>query len=144
MGKFGPSEIIIILFILGLTLLPQILYLITLQKTIKEISIENRKIEPNQVWLNIIPLFGLVWQFIVVNRIASSLNAEFKKREINILEEEPGRTLGIAYCTLFCCSIIPLLGFLAMIAGFICWIIYWIKINDYRKILVQNKNLQNF
>jgi hypothetical protein len=31
-----------------------------------------------------------------------------------------------------------------MIAGLICWIIYWIKINDYRKILVQNKNLQNF
>ena len=90
MGRLGLSEIIFILIILGIMIIPQIFYLITLQKTIKEVSIENRQIQPNQVWLALIPLFGLIWQFLMVNRIALSLQAEFKKRNINTKDEKPG------------------------------------------------------
>ena len=132
MGRLGLSEIIFILIILGIMIIPQIFYLITLQKTIKEVSIENRQIQPNQVWLALIPLFGLIWQFLMVNRIALSLQAEFKKRNINTKDEKPGYFIGLSYCSLFCCSIIPVLGLFAGIGGLVCWVIYWVKINNYK------------
>ncbi|MCW3072675.1 MAG: hypothetical protein JWO44_2565 [Bacteroidetes bacterium] len=134
----GGSEIIMLLLIFLIT--PLILFLITLQNTFTEISSENRQMPPGQVWLLLIPLFGLIWQFIVVNRLADSLKAEFTKRNIRIEEDRPGSTIGIAYCILNCCSIIPYLGPLAGLAGLICWIIYWTKINGYKKELKQTFN----
>ena len=32
---------------------------------------------PSQVWLMLIPLFGIAWQFILINRISESLKSEF-------------------------------------------------------------------
>ena len=79
-----------------------------------------------------IPLFNIVWQFIVVNRIADSLAAEFKMRNINVNQSRPTYDLGIAYCICSVCGIIPLLGVFAGIAAFILWIIYWVKVNEFK------------
>jgi hypothetical protein len=120
---------------IGLTIL--ILYLLTLQNTLKEVSIENQKMPPGQVWLMLIPLFGIVWHFIVVNRIADSLKAEFAKRGITGEEDRPGFGIGITHCILNCCSIIPFLGVLAGLGHLVCWIIYWVKIHGYKTKLQQ-------
>lgn len=133
----GSQDLIFLIFFMlffGLSIIPLIFYLITLQNTLFLISESNRKIPPNQVWLILIPFFGLVWQFIVVNRIADSLKKEFNARNIVVNEERPGVGIGIAYCILFCCFFVPL----AFIGGVVCWIIYWTKINDYRMKLLQN------
>ena len=45
----GPFQILLILLCIGILFLPQIFFLITLQNTIKEVSIENRTIQPSQV-----------------------------------------------------------------------------------------------
>jgi hypothetical protein len=45
-------------------LIPTIFYLKTLQDTLKEISVENRRMPPPNVWLLLIPLFNLVWAFL--------------------------------------------------------------------------------
>jgi hypothetical protein len=95
--------------------------------------------QPEMVWLSLIPLFGLVWQFIIVNNVADSLRAEFAMRNINVGEERPGIGIGLAYCILYCCCIVPFLGFFTAIAGFICWIIYWVKIGDFKMRLMQTK-----
>lgn len=118
-----------------------IFYLLTLQNTLKELSIENQKMPPGNVWLMLIPVFGLVWGFIVVNRIADFLKAEFAKRNIQVAEDRPGYSIGITYCILYACSIIPVLGALAVIGGLICWIIYWVRIADYKTKLQQTKVL---
>ena len=138
MGKIGIMEILIIVVALG-SIIPGILYLVSLQSTLNEISIKNRRMQPGQVWLSLIPLFGLVWQFIMVSRIADSLRAEFDDRQIQIAELRPGYSVGLAYCVLFTCSIIPVLGFLTSIAGLICWIIYWVKTSDFRQKLIVSK-----
>ncbi len=91
--------------------------------------------EPGKVWLTLIPLFGLVWQFIVVLNIAKSLKAEFDRLGIPNTEPAPGQTIGLATCVLNCCIFIPLLGGLIGIAGLIVWIIYWAKIANYSKLL---------
>lgn len=138
MGKIGIMEILIIVVALG-SIIPGILYLVSLQSTLNEVSIKNRRMQPGQVWLSLIPLFGLVWQFIMVSRIADSLRAEFDERQIQIAELRPGYSVGLAYCVLFTCSIIPVLGFLTSIAGLICWIIYWVKTSDFRQKLTVSK-----
>jgi len=70
MGNFGVTEIMMILLVVfGIILLPTIFYLITLQNTLHQVKFENRKMQPGQVWLCLIPLFGVIWQFFVVNAL---------------------------------------------------------------------------
>lgn len=143
MGNFSVIEIILIVLVFGVTsILPMIFYLLTLQNTLNEVKHENRKMQPKQVWLTLIPLFGIVWHFIVVNNIADSLKKEFQQQNINVEEERPGIGVGLAFCTLACCSIIPFLGFLTSVAALICWIIYWVKISNYKAELQHSKTLQ--
>jgi hypothetical protein len=120
MGNIGVTEIILVVFIFfGLSLIPTIFYLLTLQNTLHEVSIENRKMQPGMVWLALIPLFGIIWQFIIVNNIADSLRAEFSQRNINVGEDRPGIGIGLAYCILSCCVIIPFLGILTSIPSLV-------------------------
>ena len=135
----GMLEWVIILVAI-IFILPYILYLITLQNTLLEISNENRKMRPGQVWIILIPLFGLVWQFIMINRIADSLQAEFSSRNIPVSESRPGYTIGITYSILLLCSYLPILGVLALLGGLVCWIVYWVKINDYKTKLQQSRS----
>ena len=65
-----PFQIILILCFIGILLLPQIFFMMTLQNTVKEVSVENRTIQPSQVWLTFIPLFGIFWQFFMVYKIS--------------------------------------------------------------------------
>lgn len=141
MDEAAMVSVIVIAVIIGIAigLIPLIFYLLTLQKTLNEVSPQNQKLPPGQVWLILIPLFGLVWSFIVVNRIADSLKAEFAMRGIQVDEDRPGYNIGLTYCILYCCSIVPFLGGLAALGGIVCWIIYWVKIAGYKTQLQQAK-----
>ena len=82
---------------------------------------------PGMVWLMLIPLFNIVWHFLVVTNVAKSLAAEFQGRGMSE-EPKPGQTLGMVMCILLCCGIVPLLGILCTIGAFVCLILYWVKI----------------
>ncbi len=134
LGIIGPWQIMLMIFIpLMFSLLPLIFYLITVQNTFKLIDPENRKMEPAEVWLGIVPIFGYVWSFFIVTRLADSLRPEFEKRGIEEAEDRPGYSIGIAYSTLFAATLIPGLGFFTGFAGFVCWIVYWVKVDGFRK-----------
>jgi hypothetical protein len=140
MGNLGVTEIILILIIaMGFGLIPKIFYLITLQNTINEIRPENRRMEPGQVWLSLIPIFGLVWQFIIVANLGDSLKAEFQSRNLPSEEDRPGYSIGLAYCILACVSVIPFVGFLTGIASLVCWIVYWVKVYNFRMMMMYQR-----
>ncbi len=120
------------LIAVGILLIPFIFYLLTLQKAFKRCSPENRVMEPGMVWLMFIPLFNLVWHFFIVLKLAESLGREFQKRGI-AEEPQPGKGIGLTMCILHCCGVIPLIGILCGLAGFVCWIIYWVKIAGFSK-----------
>ncbi len=122
-------------------LVPLIIYITTLQATLNEVSLENRKMPSGQVWLLLIPIFGIVWHFIVVSRMADSLSSEFASRGITPDDPRPGYTIGLVMNILLLCGIIPLIGVLASIGGLICWIIYWVKISGYKNQLSALKNI---
>ena len=131
-AALGGVFIVIILIAIAIALIPMIFFLITQQNTLKAVSPELRKMSPGNVWLQLIPLFGMVWQFMVVSAIADSLKAEYAKRNIPVQEDRPSYGIGLTYCILFVCGIIPFLGGLASLGGLVCWIIYWVKIAEYK------------
>ena len=134
-----------IFVLIGITV--NVLFLLNQQNTLKAIQPENRLIRPGEVWLQLIPFFSIVWQFIVVTRISDSIKREFESWQndsilglpdaeaAQLLNIRPTYDIGIAYCILICCSIIPFLGTFAAIAGIVCWIIYWIKLAEYKRMI---------
>jgi hypothetical protein len=125
-------------------LIPMILFLLTQQNTLKRIHPDNRSMSPGSVWLQIIPLFGMVWQFFVVTRIADSLSRELRFRETAFSFEQepeivdmndhakPTYNIGLAYCILFCLNLLPILKIITTPAAIICWIIYWVRLSSYK------------
>jgi len=115
----------------------QVLYLLTLQRALERCAPRNRTLSPGQVWLSLIPLFNIFWQFILVTRIASSLRREFDSRQT----AQPGQPddygygLGLAMCILSVTSFIPLIGIVCALASLVCWIAYWAKIAGYSRTL---------
>ena len=114
-----------------------IAFLITLQSALERCAPQNRTVSPGQVWLSLIPLFNIVWQFILVARIAESLRREFAARQGTQFAtgEDYGKGLGTAMCALSLSSIVPFLGILTGLAGTVCWIVYWARIAGYSRAL---------
>ena len=111
----GSIAIVVALVCLCIGILPTIFYLITLQNTLRLISPRNRQMEPGQVWLILIPLFGLGWNFKVIDDVSTSLGREFRARGIRS-EPKPGYGVGLASAILILTSWIPCIGGLSAIA----------------------------
>ena len=136
-------------FLIWLTI--NVFFLLTQQNTLKLVQPQNRTMPPGQVWLQLIPLFSLVWGFIVVNRIAESIDRELSQSDFSFENESapeypfhepkdrPTRSIGIAYCICFCCTWIPAIGTFIALAGLICCIVYWVEVVKYKKILQQRQ-----
>jgi hypothetical protein len=62
-----PLPTLALMVVLWFSLLALILYLATLQSALRKCAPASRTMAPWRVWLTLIPVFGLVWQFIVVN-----------------------------------------------------------------------------
>lgn len=135
MLKFLPfafgAILLMYLIVLVVALIPKIFYILTLQKTFKNTALENRKMEPNNTWLMLIPIFGLVWHFIVLNHLFDSLYAEKASKDIKFQNLKQNKQLGLTVCILACCMFVPGVRTLAFLGYLVCWIIFWIKVNDY-------------
>ncbi|MBA2250945.1 MAG: hypothetical protein H0W12_12235 [Chitinophagaceae bacterium] len=132
----GEGELTILFIVIALAIIPYIFFLITLQKTLNAISAENQKMSPGNVWLMLIPLFNIVWQFIVVNSIADSIKAECERLNIPIKENKPTSGLGLAWNISTVCFFIPF----ASLASLVLWILYWVKVNEFKNLIITNKD----
>jgi len=128
-------------------LIPFVFYLLTLQRTLEAIAIESRKMAPGHVWFLFIPIFNIVWQFIMTARIADSIRDECMRLQIPLTENRPTFTLGMVMSILYIVSV-PMnnlsaelmLGGLCSLAALVCWIVYWVKVNNYRKLIIANRD----
>jgi len=135
-------------------LIPAILFLVTQQNTLRLIQPLNRTMNPGQVWLQIIPLYGLYYQFVVVTRISDALQREFNSHfndSDSILPDltttgavdgkRPAYAPGMAYCWLFVISTVVswlpsffvMINGLVAIAGIVCLIVYWVQLAGFKK-----------
>jgi hypothetical protein len=135
----GGLALIFFLMLL-IILVPTIFYLLTLQRALEAVSAENRRMVPGQVWLSLIPLFNFVWMFIVVSRIAESFRAECYLLNIPTSETNPTQGIGTTKNILRLCTMIPIVGVLAGIGYLVCWIMHWVKVNEYKNLILANKD----
>ncbi len=113
-------------------------FMLNLSGCLQQVRPKNRDMEPGQVWLALIPIFNIVWMPIIVTRVASSLNREYRDRRWSSRGKDYGQSVGMAFCICSISAIIPIAlvipycGALFGIAGMVCFIIYWLKIAGYR------------
>ena len=127
-------NIILVLFMLALIggiILVVVLYLLNLQRLLQEISSSNRLVEPGNVWLMFIPLFNLIYPFILYPRICDSVRNEYQSRGMSE-DGDFGRAIGITMPVLGLCGWLPYIGAIAGIANLVLFIIFWVKMAGYR------------
>ena len=140
MKTIGATEISLILLIF----LPGILYLRTLSGVLKKCSTQNRKMPPNQVWLLLIPLFNLVWQFVVMSKISDSLRKEYRERNITF-KGDMGEAVGLFFCISIIIHILATASGTAfmILPTIVLWIIHWVKISAFTIVLSHKPISQN-
>jgi hypothetical protein len=114
----------------------------TLYQTILLVREPSRTIGPRFLWLLLIPFFEKFWSFRVITSISSSLHKEFTDRNFEI-EDRPGYLYGMMYAvlSLFSSIIVMIDPSLILVAGvlnltgLVFFVLYWTKINWYKKVL---------
>jgi hypothetical protein len=122
-----PMLLAVLPILLAMIYVPAILLDVILHRALAHCAPASRTMSPWLVWLGLIPIFGLFWSFRVVRAVASSLHNEFERHGI-AESPAPGKPLGMAWATLSLLSAIPLLNFVTMLPGAICWALYCIQV----------------
>lgn len=120
-----------------------VMYLLTLQNTLKAIRPQNRSIIPTSVWLMLIPVFNFVWNFILAKKIAFSLEKEFTEIGQQ-MDARPLYNLGVFSSVMYIVTLAAKYvhgGVFLITAGLIVWIMYWKKIVEYKNALRKLKNV---
>lgn len=134
MFVFGLVYVLFLLILIGGMITLMVFYYKNLQDTLKEVAVHNQQIPPGNVWLMFIPLFNIVYGFILYPKISDSIRLEFEERG----HSQPGdyaRGIGITMPILSVCGIIPVLGYLAGVANLVLWIVYWVKMSEFKNTL---------
>jgi hypothetical protein len=155
---FGPTFVITALTLAAAAVIG-FFFFRTQYRTLMAITPANRLMAPGLVWLQFIPFFAMIWQFVVIVQIARSLRKErvFRMEE-SLLSDSlapqlpsaayPTLALGLAYCILSfgitffnlfgtfnpdpTAILTPLITLGSIAAAFICWIVYWVKLGSIR------------
>ena len=133
----GVGIVFFLIILLGVITVA-VFYLLTLSNLLKEISDENRQVPAVNVWLMFIPLFNLIYPFILYPKICNSTKSEFESRKLDS-DGDFGKGLGLAMAILGIVGIIPVIGGIAGIAQLIIFIVFWVKMAGYKNTLKSNK-----
>jgi hypothetical protein len=122
-----------------------IFYFVTLQKALLRVAPHNRMLEPGKVWLGLIPLFNLIWNFVLALRIPESLRNEFGERGEDD-GSDYGRGIGVGNAILALAGVFlnlanngspdPLLFLIIVAEGLVSlvlFIIFWVRIAGYSR-----------
>ncbi|MEZ6142642.1 MAG: hypothetical protein R3B84_18940 [Zavarzinella sp.] len=153
MIEFFAGLLICFGIVLLLVLIVAILFLATLQSTLGSVQPANRALAPALVWLLLLPVINIFWLFVVVLKMAESLQNEYRDRGWNTQGESFGKTTGLSTAVLIMVSIIihglssllqmnnledfapaaafGLMGNLLILVILVGFIIYWVQIGGY-------------
>ena len=106
-------------------------FLAAVGRVLRRVSPEHRRMEPGQVWLNLIPVFNLVWATVTVERVAESLRSEFRERGMDGPSERYGRSSGLTVLALLASGVLFYPAFICYPIAFFYWVGYWRQLNRY-------------
>jgi hypothetical protein len=127
--------------VVGLTVF--LLFLSTVARTASRVRRDNRRIEPPQVWLNMLPVFNIIWMPITVDRLAASIKAECEERGLDEPGEGYGRMTGLTWLTLSAFTLpslavsrgfdSPCCSLMFVLLGVVFWVSYWAQLAGYAR-----------
>jgi len=124
----GLMIAMVIGLIIGLAIAILLLYLV--YSCFARIPAQHRQMEPWQVWLLLIPIFNLIWNFFVYPKLAKSYQSYFAEQGRTDVGD-CGEKLGLAFA--ICAAVsgvlgwVPCLGALVSLAALILWIVVLVK-----------------
>ena len=93
---------------------------------------ENRRMEPGEVWVNLIPVVNMVWAAVTVERVGESVRNELKARGAAKKRDSYGKTSGIIALVLVAVVVLlPPAGVVTLPFAFIYAVVYWVQMNGY-------------
>jgi len=132
-AMFGGGCLVFLLLIGAATLAVLVFYLLTMQKALVLAGERHQKMAPGLVWLMFIPLFNLMWHFFVVKNVSESIRSWAAENGKSV--DDAGYTIGLIACIASCCGIIPFVNFLAAPVSLVCFIIWWVKVAGFNKVM---------
>ena len=134
-GGWGFPMAFGVIFGLAIYVVPWLFFLLNLRGLLERVSVYNRGMSPEYVWLNFIPIFNLGWFIYTVTKVRDSVRNEYQSRGWPA-DGDFGYNVGLVAGVLVICSVVlgwvPVLGLGLAVAALVCWIIYWLKTNDLR------------
>ncbi len=97
----------------------------------KEVPVEHQRMTPGMVFLLLIPLFNIIWNFIVFQRIPESFQSYFNAQGRSDMGD-CGRSVGMWYAICGVASLIPCVQYIAAPAALVLFIIFLVKIWGYK------------
>lgn len=131
MLAFGLIWLLFVIIILGGFLTLFIFFFKNINDLMNEVAPHNQQVPPGNIWLMFIPLFNLVYGFIIYPKVCDSVRLEFEERG-HADGGDYSRGLGVTLPILRVCGIIPILNYLSGIGWLIVWIIFWVKTAEYK------------
>lgn len=92
---------------------------------------EHRKISAGSVWLLLIPLFSLIWNFFVFQRIPESYKSYFDEQGRTDVGD-CGKTIGLWYSICAVVTIVPCVNYISGPAALVLLIIFLVKVMGLR------------
>jgi hypothetical protein len=126
----------------------------SLMKALQACTREYRTAEPLLVWLNLVPVLNLFWQFWTVQQVSNSLVRAYRARRLPTTDPEFGRWLGMTLCSVGVVGFVFIFTANPMISGtkneaallavtglellltgswIALWLMYWIKVVRYTR-----------
>jgi len=108
--------------------------LAAISRVLGRVSPEHRKMEPGEVWVNLIPVVNLVWPIVTIERVGESIRAELSARNRVKKKDAFGKTSGIIALVLVgVVLLLPPAGIVTLPFAFLYGIVYWAQLNGYAK-----------
>ncbi len=139
---FGGIFIIALIIGLAIGYGILILFCLTLKNTIEAADVQNRAVEPGKVWLMLIPVFSMVYPFFLFPKISTTIKNQLEQN--NAAESgDYALMLGRAFPTLYLLQLVipnDTISSLVSLAGFVCFIIFWVKMGGYKSKLIATRH----
>lgn len=134
-GEFALGVIIFGFFVVGLAvgLFLLVRFFGALQRALRRVHPDHRRMSPERVWLNLIPVFNFVWAPATVVLVAESLRNEYRSRGLDSPDEDYGRFTGLSLLTLLATGCLFYPAFLTYPAALWVWVRYWLAVNRYAR-----------
>jgi hypothetical protein len=119
----------VIVAVVAVLFLIVIMYLLAVSRCIAQISPRNQPMSPGMVWLCLIPIFGPIWQIIMMFQLADALAKEYRARGMRG-DGDFGKTAAVLY----------LIGIVVPFLSLIGFIMHWSKVSGYTEELKRRRH----